>query len=64
MKEKIKYRINRAETTLLEADAMLNMGFLSAALNRYYYACFYATTALLLTKELNPKIKAELGKVL
>ena len=56
--EKIKYRINHAESTLAEADAIRNMGYLSTALNRYYYACFYATTALLLTKELNPKTHA------
>ncbi len=56
--EKIKYRINHAESTLAEANAIGKMGYLSAALNRYYYACFYAATALLLTIELNPKTHA------
>jgi uncharacterized protein (UPF0332 family) len=46
--EKIKYRIQLAESTLSEANVI-------KALNRYYYACFYAVTALLLTQELNPK---------
>jgi uncharacterized protein (UPF0332 family) len=53
--EKIKYRIQLAESTLSEANVIKDLGYFSTALNRYYYACFYAVTALLLTQELNPK---------
>jgi uncharacterized protein (UPF0332 family) len=56
--ERIKYRITQAETALTEANGIKDLGYLSAALNRYYYACFYAVTALLLTRELNPKTHA------
>ena len=57
-KEKIKHRISRAASALEEANAMKNLNYLSAAVNRYYYACFYAATALLLTNDLNPKTHA------
>lgn len=56
--ERIKYRIQLAENTLSEANVIKDLGYLSTALNRYYYACFYAVTALLLTRELNPKTHA------
>ena len=53
--EKIKYRIQLSVSTLSEANVIKDLGYFSTALNRYYYACFYAVTALLLTQELNPK---------
>jgi uncharacterized protein (UPF0332 family) len=56
--EKIRYRIGKAERTLLEANDIFRSGYLDAALNRYYYACFYAVTALLLTKNLETKTHA------
>ena len=49
----IRYRIQRASETLEEAHLMLESGHLYGASNRIYYACFYATVALLLTKELS-----------
>jgi uncharacterized protein (UPF0332 family) len=33
-----------------EARLMIDSGFLNAAVNRLYYACFYAVSAILLTK--------------
>lgn len=44
----IAYRLNRSDETMLEADLMYNEGLFHGAINRLYYACFYATTALLL----------------
>ncbi|MDO4163291.1 MAG: HEPN domain-containing protein [Bacteroides sp.] len=44
------YRFERAEQTLKEAEYMRNGGFFNAAVNRLYYACFYAATGLLVAK--------------
>ena len=49
----ICHRIQRASETLEEAHLMLGSGHLYGASNRIYYACFYATVALLLTKDLS-----------
>ena len=44
----LHYRIERARDTLVEADLMAEAGHWNACVNRLYYACFYAVTALLL----------------
>jgi uncharacterized protein (UPF0332 family) len=46
----VNYRISRAYETLKEADAMMKNHFWNAAINRTYYACFYAVSGLLLKK--------------
>ncbi len=43
----VKYRLERADETLMEARLLANEGYYNAAFNRLYYACFYATLALL-----------------
>jgi uncharacterized protein (UPF0332 family) len=48
-KDLVRYRMERAGETLQEARLMLEHGHLHGAANRIYYACFYATVALLLT---------------
>ena len=48
-----RYRMERALETLQEAKLMLESGHLHGAANRIYYACFYATVALLLTRNLS-----------
>jgi uncharacterized protein (UPF0332 family) len=37
---------------LKETQAMMEKGFFNAAVNRLYYACFYAVSSLLLTRNL------------
>lgn len=49
----IRYRAARAAETLEEAELALENGHLHGAVNRIYYACFYAVSALLLTKGLS-----------
>jgi uncharacterized protein (UPF0332 family) len=49
-REYIEYRITRARETLNEAELMLSNAYLHGAVNRLYYACFYAVSALLLTR--------------
>jgi len=44
----INYRYQRAKDTIKEAELLSSNGFYNASVNRLYYACFYATEALLL----------------
>ncbi|GHV50707.1 DNA-binding protein [Bacteroidia bacterium] len=43
----VAYRMQRAKETLAESDNLMKDGFYNAAVNRLYYACYYAVTALL-----------------
>ncbi len=49
----IKYKLERSAETLEEAKLMLQSSHLFGAANRVYYACFYAVSALLLSKNLS-----------
>ena len=44
----VQYRCQRAQETLEDARILANSERWNACLNRLYYACFYAVTALLL----------------
>ena len=44
----IRYRIMRSKETMKEVKILLENDFWNAAVNRLYYACFYAISALLL----------------
>lgn len=46
--ELVRYRLQRAGETLDEAEILLKAGKLPGAVNRIYYAVFYAASALLL----------------
>ena len=46
----IAYRMERAHETITEAVILCDAGHVNAHVNRLYYACFYAVSALLLTK--------------
>jgi uncharacterized protein (UPF0332 family) len=43
----VKYRINRARETILEVEILIQNEFWNTAINRMYYACYYAIGALL-----------------
>ena len=47
--------MEKASKTLQEANHLLALGYVNNAVNRIYYACFYAITALLLQKDIKPK---------
>jgi hypothetical protein len=49
----IIYRLERAHESLDEALILLEKGHANTFVNRLYYACFYAVSALLLTKGLS-----------
>lgn len=57
MKEEIRilvnYRLERAKESIEEAKILVERGHVNTFINRLYYACFYAVSALLLTKGLS-----------
>ena len=40
------YRLQRAKETILEVEVHIQNKFWNTAINRLYYACFYAVEAL------------------
>lgn len=56
--EYIRYRIERAAKTLDEVQSHLDNGFWNTAINRMYYACFYAIGALLVKDDIEVKSHA------
>lgn len=46
----VQYRLKRAGEALEEAELLFERGHLHTYVNRLYYACFYAISALLLAK--------------
>ena len=49
----IAHKLSRAREALDEAQLMLDADHLNAYVNRLYYACFYAVSGLLRTKEIS-----------
>ena len=47
-RELIQYRFHRAIETIEEAEYNAKGGYYNAAVNRLYYACYYAASALML----------------
>ena len=56
--EVIQYRINRANESLRESDNLFSNEFLFATINRLYYSCYYAVTALLIKNDIEVKSHA------
>jgi uncharacterized protein (UPF0332 family) len=48
----IKYRIDRSLETFREAKTMIDNKFWNASVNRIYYSCYYAISAILLKKSI------------
>lgn len=44
----IKYRLQKANDTLNEVEIHIRNEFWNTAINRMYYACFYAVNALMM----------------
>lgn len=49
----INYRLDRARESLEEAKILFERGHTNTFVNRLYYTCFYAVSALLLTRGLS-----------
>lgn len=54
----VNYRLQRAEETLEEVCLMADAGHYNAAVNRMYYACYYATIALFLKHHISASTHA------
>ena len=54
----VMYRLERARESLEEAGILLEREYGNTFVNRLYYACFYAVSALLLTRGLSQNIAA------
>lgn len=54
----ISYRLQRSIDTLHEADCLVENRMFSGAMNRLYYACYYAVSALLMNENLNSSTHA------
>jgi uncharacterized protein (UPF0332 family) len=54
-KEYVKYRIETAYKTVEAAKVLAEKGFWNSAVNRLYYALFYAVNALLVVKDISTK---------
>ncbi len=55
----ITYKLERAKTTLKEGELLLANKFYNAAINRIYYACFYAVSALLASRDIKSRKHSE-----
>lgn len=53
--EAIELKLKKADAFMKEVDVLLQNRLYNTAINRFYYSCFHATRALLLTKDLIPK---------
>jgi uncharacterized protein (UPF0332 family) len=51
----IEYRLSRADSTFLDAKILAENNSWNSCVNRLYYACFYAVSALLIQKGHNIK---------
>lgn len=64
-KDIITYRIENAKTTLAEVKSHIENGVYNTAVNRMYYACFYAASALLIANKIQVKshegVRQQLG---
>jgi uncharacterized protein (UPF0332 family) len=60
----VRYRLERAYEAIKEAKLLFDAGHLRTYVNRLYYACFYAMSALLLTRGLSTSKHTHLRAIL
>lgn len=53
--ELVTYKIARAKETLAEIDDHIKNQLFHTSVNRLYYACFYAVSALLVSEEISAR---------
>ena len=53
--ELVAYKMSRAKETLAEVEVLIKNKLLHTAVNRLYYACFYAVSALLVNDEIKAR---------
>ena len=61
----VRYRLENALNTLAEVKSHRENGFYNTAVNRMYYACYYAASALLIAHQIETKshegVRQQLG---
>jgi uncharacterized protein (UPF0332 family) len=62
--ETIRLKLSKAHSLLSEINVLMTNKFYTSTVSRLYYSCFYATQALLLTKDLMPKTHKGTSKML
>lgn len=60
----VRYHLDQAHQSMADAHPLLDHGSLHAAVNRLYYACFYAASALLFTEGLHARKHAGVSALL
>ena len=60
----VSYRLSRAKETLAEVQHQRDMGFYNTAVNRLYYACYYASVALLIKNHIQASTHAGVKQML
>lgn len=60
----VKYRIERAWEAFHDGVMLYEKGSCSGAVNRLYYACYYAAVALLVNNDLSAKTHAGVKRLL
>lgn len=60
----ISYRLERAYSTMREAEFSFDSGFYNLAANRLYYAVFYACEALLCKEQINVNTHAGVSRMM
>lgn len=63
-KSLVRYRLQRAEETIKEAELLAGENYFNATINRLYYACFYASQALLVANNIPSSSHAGLKMML
>lgn len=62
----VRYRLENAKKTLAEVETHRDNGYFNTAVNRMYYACYYAASALLIAYGIETKshdgVRQQLGK--
>ena len=62
-KEIVLYRISKAKETLQEVNLHINNKLWNTAVNRLYYACYYAVIALLIKNKINAQTHGGVRKM-
>ena len=60
----VSYRLSRAKETLAEVPHLRDMGYFNTAVNRLYYACYYAMVALLIKNHIQASTHAGVKQML
>ena len=64
VKSLVAYRLQHAKDTFAEVESITKSGFYNTAVNRIYYACYYAVIALLVKHNISTQTHAGVKQML